>query len=223
MTQATTYDPHGQIHVLHHGADLENASAAVILVHGRGATAEGMLRMAYGLSEGLKEPESIAFLAPQAMGNTWYPHRFTEPLEKNEPWLSSALGALDQLVDKLIEAGIPADRIMLAGFSQGACLSLEFAARGSRAIGAVAAFSGGLIGPIDKPHMPLSDVKGLPVFIGTGTADNLVSPEQIRESARLFEEAGAQVDLRIYDGMAHTINDDETAAVSEMVGHLIED
>ncbi|HWV23617.1 MAG TPA: dienelactone hydrolase family protein [Thermomicrobiales bacterium] len=220
MTQSMTFDPHGRISVLHHGADLDAASAAVILVHGRGATAEGMIRLAYGLSEDLENPESIAFLAPQAVGNVWYPHRFIAPLEKNEPWLSSALGALDQLVDALVEANIPNERIMLAGFSQGACLSLEYAARGSRSIGAVAAFSGGLIGPIDEPHMPLADVTGLPVFLGSGTVDDHVSPEQVRESARLFEAAGANVDLHIYEGMEHTVNDDEIAVASAMIGRL---
>lgn len=220
MPTGTSFHPHGQIHVLHHGAALEDASAAVVLIHGRGATAEGMLGLAYGLSEKLENAESIAFLAPQAAGNIWYPNRFIAPLEKNEPWLSSALGAIDQLVDKLTEAGIPNERIMLAGFSQGACLSLEYAARGSRKIGAVAGFSGGLIGPIDEPHMPLADVSGLPVFLGSGTVDDHVAPDQVRESARLFEEAGAKVDLRIYEGMTHTINDDEIAAASAMIGAL---
>lgn len=219
MTDIST-NPHENTRVLQHGAPIEAAQTAVILIHGRGATAEGMLRLAYGLSEGLDAPETVAFLAPQAAGNVWYPYRFIAPLEQNEPWLSSALGAIDRLIDSLTDAGIPNERIMLAGFSQGACLSLEYAARGSRRIGAVAGFSGGLIGPVDEPHAPLADVNDLPVFLGSGTIDDHVSPDQVRESGRLFEEAGAKVDLRIYEGMTHIINDDEIAAVSAMINSL---
>lgn len=220
MHEATTTDPHGHIEILRHGAEPGNASAAVILIHGRGATAEGMLRLTYRLSEGLDEPEAIAFLAPQAAGNVWYPYRFIAPLEMNEPWLSSALAAIDRAIDGLVDAGVPSERIMLAGFSQGACLALEYAARATRKIGAVAGLSGGLIGPVDEPHAPLGEVKDLPVFLGSGTEDDHVSPEQVRESARLFENAGANVDLRIYEGMAHIINDDEIAAVGQMIGVL---
>ena len=217
----TTNDPHGQSQVLHYGAPLETAQAVVILIHGRGATAQSILQLAPALVEGLDIADDVAFLAPQAANNTWYPHRFIAPLEMNEPWLSSALGMIDQVIDAVAAAGEEPKAVMVAGFSQGACLSLEYAARATRPIGAVAAWSGGLIGPVDEPHMPLSkDVQGIPVFLGSGTVDDHVQPEQVRESARLFEEAGAKVDLRIYEGMTHTVNDDEIAAVREMIRAL---
>jgi predicted esterase len=213
-------DPHGQSRVLHYGAPLEEATAVVILIHGRGATAQSILQLAPALVEGLDIAENVAFLAPQAANNTWYPHRYVAPLEMNQPWLDSALGLIDQVVDAIAEAGQEPKAVMVAGFSQGACLSLEYAARGSRPIGAVAGWSGGVIGPVDEPHMPFGDVAGLPVFIGSGTIDDHVQPEQVRDSGRMFEEAGAKVDVRIYDGMTHTINDDEIAAVREMIKAL---
>lgn len=224
MTQqptTTASDPHGNAQVLHVGAPLEAATAVVILIHGRGADARSILGLAGPLVEGLEIGENVAFLAPQAVGNTWYPNRFIAPLESNEPHLSSALTLIDRVVDQVATAGLEPKAVMVAGFSQGACLSLEYAARGSRPIGAVAAFSGGLIGPVDEPHMPLSeDVRGMPVFLGSGTVDDHVSPDQVRESARLFEEAGAEVDLRIYEGMTHTINEDEIAAVRGIIQRL---
>jgi predicted esterase len=214
-------DPHGDARVLHYGAPLEDANAVVILVHGRGASAESILQLAPALMDGVAEATNVAFLAPQATGGQWYPHRFIAPLEMNEPWLTSALGMLDHVVDAIAAAGQEPKAVMVAGFSQGACLSLEYAARGSRPIGAVAAWSGGLIGPVDEPHIPLSpDVRGIPVFLGSGTVDDHVQPEQVRESARLFEEAGAEVDLRIYEGMTHTINEDEIAAVRGLIQRL---
>lgn len=219
MNQVNT-DPHGNATVLHYGAPLDAATAVVVLIHGRGADARSILSLAPALVEDMEGAENVAFLAPQASGNTWYPHRFIAPLEDNEPWLSSALGMIDSIIDNVAEEGTEPKAIMVAGFSQGACLSLEYAARGTRPIGAVAGFSGGLIGPVDEPHMPLADVRGLPVFLGSGTVDDHVSPDQVRESARLFEDAGADVDLRIYEGMTHTIVDDEIGAVRAMIQQL---
>lgn len=213
-------DPHGQARVLHYGAPLESANAVVILIHGRGASAESILQLAPNLLEGNEGAQNVAFLAPQANGNTWYPHRFIAPLEQNEPWLSSALGMIDSVVDTVATAGFEPKALMVAGFSQGACLALEYAARVTRPVGAAAAFSGGLIGPVDEPHAPLGDVQGMNVFLGTGTIDDHVQPEQVRESARLFEEAGANVDLRIYEGMTHTINQDEIDAVRALIQQL---
>lgn len=217
----TTNDPHAGAQVLHVGAPLEAATAVVILIHGRGADARSILGLAGPLVEGLEIGENVAFLAPQATGNVWYPNRFIAPLEMNEPHLTSALGVIDRVVDEVAAAGLEPKAVIVAGFSQGACLSLEYAARGSRPIGAVAAFSGGLIGPVDEPHMPLAeDVRDIPVFLGSGTVDDHVDPEQVRESARLFAEAGAEVDLRIYEGMTHTINEDEIAAVRGIIQRL---
>lgn len=210
-------DPHGQSRVLHYGAPLESATAVVILIHGRGATTQSILQLAPNLTEGLDISANVAFLAPQATGNTWYPHRFIAPIQDNEPFLSSALGLIDTIIDTVAENGLEPKAVMVAGFSQGACLSLEYAARGSRPIGAVAGFSGGLIGPPEGPHHPMIDVEDLPVFLGSGTVDDHVSPDLVRESARRFEDNGARVELRMYEGMTHTINDDEIAAVREMI------
>ena len=139
-------DLHRAENTLLAGAPLETARAALILVHGRGATAESMLPLAdaFGLSD-------IAYLAPQAAGGAWYPYPFMSPIEANEPWLGSALAALGALVERLGAAGFPPERIGLAGFSQGACLSAEYAARNARRYGAIIGLSGGLIGP---PGMP---------------------------------------------------------------------
>ena len=212
-----TEDPHGQAQVLHYGAPLEVATAAVVLIHGRGATAQSLLRLAPNLVEGLDIARNVAFLAPEADNNTWYPNRFTAPVVENEPWLSSALGTIDRVVDSIAIVGLEPKAVLIAGFSQGACLSLEYAARGSRPIGAVAGFSGALIGAPDEPYFPMQDVKDLPVFLGSGTDDEHVSPELVRESARHFEDNGADVEVRIYEGMAHTINDDEITAVRNMI------
>lgn len=216
----TTGNPHGQAPVLHVGAPLESATAVVILMHGRGATAQSILQLAPALLGDLDIAGNVAFLAPQAANNTWYPHRFIAPIQDNEPWLSSALGLIDQAVDNVASAGLEPRATMVAGFSQGACLSLEYAARGSRPIGAVAGFSGALIGPPEGPHHPMIDVQGLPVFIGSGTVDDHVSPDLVRESARRFQENGARVDLRIYEGMTHTINEDEITAARNMIALL---
>jgi predicted esterase len=213
-------DPHADAQVLHYGAPLDVAQAVVILIHGRGANAQSILQLAPNLLEGLDEGTNVAFLAPQATGNTWYPHRFIAPLEQNEPYLGSALGLIDSIVDTVAARGLEPKALMVAGFSQGACLSLEYAARGSRPIGAVAGLSGALIGPPGEPRQPLADVEGMRVFLGSGTVDDHVSPELVRASAGLFEAAGANVDLRIYDGMTHTINQDEVDALREIVRTL---
>jgi predicted esterase len=219
MSQRTA-DPHAQSEVLHAGAPLESATAAVILIHGRGATAANILRLSRNLTEGLEIANSIAFLAPQAAGNTWYPERFIAPLERNEPWLSSALGMIDRTVDAIAAAGVPTRSIMIAGFSQGACLALEYVARGSRPLGAVAGLSGALIGPPDEPHLPLADVTDIPVFLGVGEYDDHVSPGLVEQTAGLFREAGARVDYRLYEAMGHSMTEDEIDAMRDIIRAL---
>lgn len=210
--------PHGTARVLTAGADLTDAKTVVILVHGRGATAQSMLSLAPHLVD---DASTVAFLAPQAQGNVWYPQRFIAPLDANEPWLSTALTVLDDTIDQATNGTeIDTSKIVLVGFSQGACLALEHAARGSRKVGGVVAFSGGLIGPVDEPHAPLVDVSDLTVYLGTGTIDDHVQPEQVRESARLFEEAGADVTIEVFEGMTHTISDDEIAAAKALITGL---
>jgi predicted esterase len=215
-----TADPHAQSEVLHAGASLASANAVVVLIHGRGATAKNILQLSRHLTQGLDPQTRVAFLAPQAAGNTWYPERFIAPLEQNEPYLSSALSMIDRTVDSVADAGLPTTSIMLAGFSQGACLSLEYAARGSRPIGAVAGLSGALIGPPDEERTPLANVSDLPVFIGVGEYDDHVAPSLVQQTANLFSEAGARVDFRYYEAMGHSMTEDEIVAMRDMAKAL---
>jgi len=209
-------DPHAGGPVLQAGAPLHEARAAAILIHGRGSSAADIIRLADNVDSG-----GVAFLKPQAAGNSWYPHRFLAPVAKNEPHLSSALALIGRLVREVANAGIATDRTMLLGFSQGACLALEYSSRSSERLGAVAALSGALIGPLDEAHPPLSPtVAGLPVFLGCGDEDDHIGMPYLERTARLFRDAGAAVDLRIYKGMAHTINRDEVEAVRQHLAVL---
>jgi predicted esterase len=198
------------------GAPLAEAEAAAVLVHGRGATAESMLPLADAFGR-----DDIAYLAPQAKANTWYPYPFTAPLEANEPWLSSALALLGAVIAKLDENGFPPDRVGLVGFSQGACLSTEFVARNARRYGFVAALTGGLIGPPGTPRDYIGSLAGTPVFLGSSDIDPHVPLERVHETAAVLRGLGAEVDERIYPGMGHTVNEDEIAAVKALLAALV--
>jgi len=184
----------------------------MIMVHGRGASAEDML----GLAAELRTAD-VAFLAPQAAGRTWYPSSFLAPIEDNEPWLTSALAVIARLVDSLAGKQIPPDRIALIGFSQGACLALEFSARHPRRYAAVAGLSGGLIGPPGTPRDYAGSLAGAPVFLGCSDIDAHIPLARVRESSEVFRRMGAAVDERIYPGMGHTVNADEIAAVRALL------
>ena len=194
------------------GPPERHARLVAILLHGRGASADDIL----GLS-GQFSASDISFIAPQAANATWYPLSFLAPLEQNEPWLSSALGVVAGLVDDLGRDGVPAERIVVMGFSQGACLSLEFAARHARRYAAVVAFTGGLIGPPGTTRAYAGTLAGTPVFIGSSDVDAHVPLARIHESTAVMRRLGATVDERIYPGMGHTINADELAAVDVML------
>ena len=207
------------------GAPLEHAHMAVILVHGRGATAESMLSLAEELAPMSSESEahgeafkSIAFLAPQAPGHAWYPYSFLASIEQNEPHLSNALQTLDGLFEQLEQAGLPPERVMLLGFSQGACLSLEYAARHARRYAGVAGLSGGLIGPPGTPRDYPGSLDGTPVFLGCSDVDPHIPEERVYETAQVLERMGAQVTTRIYPGMGHTVNEGELVLVRRMLG-----
>lgn len=204
--------------VLHAGATLDDASAVVILVHGRGATAESIMGLAGMVSEG--DESTVAWLAPQALNNTWYPLPFTEELEANEPHRSNALALLDSLFEQVIEAGVAPNRIGLIGFSQGACLSLEYAAVGKYMPAFVGALSGGVMGPLGEPRVIEGSRAGMSVFVGCGDQDGHIPIERAEESAKFFEDADATVDFRRYNGMDHTINDDEVNALRQAVSNL---
>jgi predicted esterase len=194
------------------GATLEEARAVVILLHGRGSSAANILSLATPLAV-----EGVAFLAPQADDGTWYPNRFIAPIDSNEPWLTGSLAVLDRLVETARAAGIPDGRIVLGGFSQGACLACEFAARRARRWGGVAAFSGGLIGPPGHPFSYVGRLDGTPAFFGCSDVDAHIPAPRVHESAGIYSAMGATVEVRIYPGMAHTIVDDELAFVRTMV------
>jgi predicted esterase len=203
--------PHKGIRVLETGEPLGKARAAMILVHGRGASADDIMLIAAELLH-----PGFAYLAPNAAGNAWYPNPFTAPIETNEPYLSSALEVLENLLAK-VEATIPAQRVILLGFSQGACLTLEFAARHARRYGGVVGFSGGLIGPDGTPRDYPGNFEGTPVFLGCSDVDPHIPKYRVVETAEVFKRLGAAVTVRLYPGMGHTVNQDEIEAAREIV------
>jgi len=205
------HGPHGNARVVVAGEPLQTAHAALILIHGRGATAESILTLVPELS--LPNNPAFAFLAPQAVDNTWYPHSFLEPIERNEPYLSSAIALIGSLVSRINGAGIPAERTFLLGFSQGACLSLEFAARNARRYGGILGLSGGLIGADNIPRDYPSTFDSTPIFLGCSDVDFHIPKERVLESADVLKEMGATVDARLYPGMGHTINAEELDVV----------
>lgn len=210
-------DPHHNAPVKTAGVSLDTAQAAMILVHGRGASAASILSIAREL-----DVPDVAYLAPQAAGHTWYPYSFMAPTEQNEPGLSSALNLLEALIGRVEDAGLPRERIVLLGFSQGACLSTEFAARHPQRYGGVAGLSGGLIGPEGTTFSFDGSMEGTPVFLGCSDRDPHIPLERVQETTAVFEHLGAAVDERIYEGMGHTVNRDEIAAVRDMVTALTE-
>lgn len=216
----TDLDPHGRQPVLTYGEPLEDANGVVILLHGRGSPAANIIRLALPLAPDPESEQKIAWLAPQSDGNTWYPYRFLVPVEQNEPWLGSALRKIDGIIDSAAEVGIHPAQVAVVGFSQGACLALEYLARGSRPVGAVAAFAGGLIGEPGAPRLPIPNLQGASVFLGVGDADDHIPDSLTAESARLLADAGATVDYRVYPGVGHAILDDEIEAARTLVINL---
>lgn len=203
--------PHQGTPVVEAGESLSKARAAMILVHGRGATAADIMTVGAELMH-----PGFAYLAPQAEGNAWYPYPFTAPLEANEPYLSAALGVIESLLARL-EATIPAQRVILLGFSQGACLTLEFAARHARRYGGVVGLSGGLIGPPETPRDYPGSFDGTPVFLGCSDIDPHIPKERVIETGDVLKRIGAKVTVRLYPGMGHTVSQDEIDAVREIV------
>jgi predicted esterase len=206
------HDPHAGQPAAIAGVPLAMAPYALILVHGRGGSPEGMLPVARaaGASDGF-------VIAPRAFGGEWYPHRFLAPTSQNEPWLTSALNSLETTVRLVLDAGISADRIIMAGFSQGACLSLEYAARKPRRYGAIAALAGALPGPVNEPRKYDGSLAGTPVLLACGGADEHIPEANVRESARVLSALGAATDVRIYPGLGHSIVGDQLDALRDML------
>jgi len=188
----------------------------MLMIHGRGALADDILSRANEFPQ-----LGFAFLAPQAVDNTWYPNRFLVPLEENEPWLSSALELVGDVMSQIDAAGIPAERTILLGFSQGACLTLEFAARHAKRYGGVVGLSGALIGPDDTRRDYPGSLAGTPVFLGCSDVDFHVPKERVNETAKVMRRMGGNVTQRLYPNMDHTINQDETDFIRSMMEQLI--
>ena len=219
--------PHRNQPVRAAGAPLDQARALVLLVHGRGATADSILALAGELDRrqaGPRQsgPGGVAYLAPQAGGFTWYPQSFLAPIEQNEPGLSSGLMALEAVLADADRAGLPSERQLLLGFSQGACLTLEFAARNPRRYGGVVGFTGGLVGPEGTSRDYPGSLAGTPVFLGSSDPDPHVPWNRVEETAGVLERMGAAVTLRRYPGMGHTIHREEIEAARGMLDAVID-
>jgi len=198
------------------GLPLEKAKRVMILLHGRGATAESILDLAELLPQA-----DMTYLAPQAAFSRWYPNSFLAPLEQNEPDLSFALERLDEIVHSLLVQNFTTADIWLAGFSQGASLSAEYMARHPQRFGGLMVFSGGLIGPLEssQKRLPLFEYSGMPVFIGCSDTDPYIPVARVRETADFFKAGNAQVDLQIYPGMDHTIIQDELDRAKKLLSY----
>jgi predicted esterase len=200
--------------VLALGAALNQARLAVIMLHGRGANAESILSLTPDF-----ETDDVAYFAPQAANNTWYPYRFLESIERNEPWLSSAFQAIDAVVAQITPILTP-DRLVFLGFSQGACLAGEYVARHARRYAGLAVLSGGLIGPDDTPRDYAGSLAGTPVFIGCSDIDPHIPLARVQTTAQVLRQLGGTVTEQIYPGMDHTVCPDEIDHVRQMLARL---
>jgi predicted esterase len=209
-------DPHANQPVITAGPASEDANATIILVHGRGASAQSMLLL-YG-ELGI---DGLAAIAPQAAGHTWYPHSFLAPLDANQPYLDSALAKIEAIVGDLMSRGVSSERIAFLGFSQGACLTTEFVARHPRRYGAVIGLTGGLIGPPGSGRHYHGSLGDTPVFLGSSDPDPHVPFERVQETQAVLTRLGARVELRRYPGMGHTIIQDELEVCRALLQHLV--
>ena len=198
------------------GEPISRAQAAMLMIHGRGARAEDIVSLANEFNV-----PGFAYFAPQAAENTWYPNRFLVPLVENEPWLSSALKFVNDVFTEIINAGIPAERIILLGFSQGACLALEFVARNARRYGGIVGLSGALIGPDDTPRDYSGSLAGTPAFLGCSDVDFHVPRERVDQTAEVLRRLGGEVTERLYPNMDHSVNQDEIDFVRGMMQTLL--
>lgn len=212
MKTTTALPPHAGEVALRRGAALSDARVAVIMVHGRNAGPGNILE----LVSAIDHPDAT-YLAPAAKGGAWYPNSFLADIEQNEPGISSGISVIHALVDETIEAGIPSERIVLLGFSQGACLACTAAQRRPMRYGGVLAFSGGLIGPPGVRWSASGSLEGTPVFLGCSNIDFHIPEKRVRDSAAHFERMEADVTMRIYEDMGHLVNDDEIAFTNALL------
>lgn len=205
-------DPHAGGRVLHTGAPLAEAEGVVIPLHGRGATAEDILSVADAMNA-----DSLAYLAPQAAGYAWYPNSFLADRESNEPYLTSALKKVESVVQIALDAGITRDKIVIGGFSQGACLSTEFVATHPARYAGMIAWTGGLIGPLGSDVSHTGDLAGTPALLLSGDPDPHVPWSRVEESAAVLRSMGADVTTKRYPGKPHSVSPDEIALARELL------
>jgi phospholipase/carboxylesterase len=210
-----TNDPHAGGAVLQAGAPLKEASLAVVLLHGRGSSAEDILQ----LGAAFDHPQ-VAYLAPQAAGNTWYPLSFLAPREANEPYLGSALKKVESIVRSLELDGFSSERVVIAGFSQGACLTTEFVASHPMRYGGLIAFTGGLLGPPGSLRQPIGELGGTPALLCSGDPDPHVPWARVVESAAILERMGAKVVTKRYPGRPHTVSGDEIDLARDLLAQI---
>jgi phospholipase/carboxylesterase len=201
-----------QKNIVKAGKELSATSKVLILLHGRGGSAEDILSFSSYLNV-----KDFALIAPQATINSWYPYSFLAPPSQNEPWLSSALSLLKELLDDLYKQSIPSQNIFFSGFSQGACLTLEFVARNADKYGGVAAFTGGLIGDKIYTENYKGDFQGTPVFIGTSNPDPHVPVERVYATTNILKNMNAVVTEKVYSNMGHTISQDEIENANKLI------
>lgn len=204
--------PHLTQPVYSAGAKLEEASSALLLLHGRGSTANDILSLATYL-----DFPAFAYLAPQAEGYSWYPNRFIAPVEQNEPYLSAGLAKIEAIVKEVESHRIGVDKIFIGGFSQGACLATEYVVRNPRRYGGLLVFSGGYIGPLDEQRHPSGNFNGMPAFLGCSDPDPHIPLQRVRETSVLLQAMGAKVREKIYPNMGHTIIDDEIELARQVI------
>ncbi len=203
--------------VLRSGESFGKARAAMVLLHGRGASAGNILELTHEF-----HVPRFVYLAPQAANLSWYPNSFLAPIESNEPGISSGLSVVRDIVSGIEKEGIPCERIILLGFSQGACLALEFAARNTRRWGGVVGLSGGLIGPEGVPRDYPGSLQGTPVFLGCSDVDFHIPKERVLETAGVMKRLGGEVTMNLYANIGHTVNRDEIRNVNDIMKSVVE-
>jgi phospholipase/carboxylesterase len=194
------------------GQEITTAKKALIMIHGRGGSAEDILTLSNYL-----QVKDYALIAPQATGGTWYPYSFLAPPAQNEPWLSSALAVLQEVTADVVAQGIAQEQIYFLGFSQGACLTLEFVTRHAGKYGGVVSFTGGLIGDKIYPENYTGNFAGTPVFIGTSNPDPHVPVERVHATEKTLQKMGATITVNVYDNMGHTISQEEIDQANTLV------